>query len=86
MEKEKLSRIALVGMMTASIAAGAAIVANAETAMEKCYGVAKAGKNDCADKTGKHSCAGHSKEDGSDDNWIYTPKGLCDRLVNGKTE
>lgn len=49
--------------------------------MEKCYGVAKAGKNDCA--TGSHSCAGNSKADG--EGWLNTPKGLCDKLVGGST-
>lgn len=49
--------------------------------MEKCYGVAKAGKNDCA--TGAHSCAGNSKTDG--EGWLNTPKGLCDKLVGGST-
>ncbi len=50
--------------------------------MEKCYGVAKAGKNDCAaDKV--HSCAGTSTVDGGKQDWVYTPKGLCNKLVNG---
>lgn len=49
--------------------------------MEKCYGVAKAGKNDCA--TGAHSCAGNSKADG--EGWLNAPKGLCDKLVGGST-
>ena len=33
-------------------------------AMEKCYGVAKAGKNDCSSKNGSHSCAGPTKMNG----------------------
>jgi uncharacterized membrane protein len=47
---------------------------------EKCYGVAKAGKNDC--QTANSSCAGTSKRDGQGDAWIYMPKGSCERLVN----
>lgn len=50
--------------------------------MEKCYGVAKAGKNDCA--TAAHSCAGNSKTDG--EAWLNTPKGLCDKIVGGSTK
>jgi len=46
---------------------------------EKCYGVAKAGMNDCGTKT--HSCAGQSKKDGA--GWITVPKGTCAKLVNG---
>jgi uncharacterized membrane protein len=51
--------------------------------MEKCYGVAKAHKNDCASKAGKHSCAGQAKTDRNSNDWIKTPKGLCDKLVGG---
>lgn len=50
---------------------------------EKCYGVAKAGKNDCAAKDGSSSCAGQSKKDADANNWVYVPAGLCDKLVGG---
>lgn len=51
---------------------------------EKCYGIAKAGKNDC--QTATSSCAGTSKANGQKDAWVYVPKGTCDRLVNGSTQ
>jgi uncharacterized membrane protein len=51
---------------------------------EKCYGIAKAGKNDC--QTTNSSCAGTSKRDGQGDAWVYTPKGSCERLVNGSLQ
>jgi uncharacterized membrane protein len=51
---------------------------------EKCYGIAKAGKNDC--QTTNSSCAGTSKRDGQGDAWVYTPKGSCDRIVNGSLQ
>jgi uncharacterized membrane protein len=49
--------------------------------MEKCYGVAKAGKNDCAGAA--HSCAGQSKLDAQGKDWISLPKGTCERLTGG---
>lgn len=49
--------------------------------LEKCYGVTKAGKNDCA--AGAHACAGQSKMDGGGKDWIEVPKGTCDKLANG---
>lgn len=52
---------------------------------EKCYGLAKAGQNDCA-STGNHSCAGLSKVDADPQSWIYVPTGYCDRIVGGHTE
>ena len=53
------SVIALGALTTASAAE------EAKPAMEKCYGVAKAGQNDCAGKA--HGCAGQSKTDGGNE-------------------
>jgi len=50
---------------------------------EKCFGIAKAGKNDC--QTASSSCAGTSKRDAQKDAWIYVPAGTCERLVNGSS-
>lgn len=47
---------------------------------EKCYGIAKAGQNDCA-STGNNSCAGTSKANADPRAWIYMPAGYCDRIV-----
>ena len=46
---------------------------------EKCYGVVKAGRNDC--QTGTTSCAGTSKRDRQADAWIFVPAGLCEKLA-----
>jgi uncharacterized membrane protein len=51
---------------------------------EKCYAVAKAGKNDC--QTANSSCAGTSKRDNQGDAWIYMPAGSCDKLVGGSKD
>lgn len=48
---------------------------------EKCFGIAKAGKNDC--QTANSSCAGTSRRDKQADAWIYVPKGTCARVVDG---
>lgn len=52
--------------------------------MEKCQGVAKAGKNDCG--TSSHSCAGQSKVDNHPEEWVYVPKGTCAKLAGGKVK
>src|ERR1700744_1931987 len=49
--------------------------------VEKCYGIAKAGKNDC--KTASNSCAGQGVKDG--DGFIAVPAGTCDKIVGGST-
>jgi uncharacterized membrane protein len=51
---------------------------------EKCYGVVKAGKNDC--QTASSSCAGTSKRDNQGDAWLYVPAGSCAKMVGGSTE
>ena len=48
---------------------------------EKCFGVAKAGRNDC--QTASSSCAGTSKRDDQADAWIYLPEGVCGKLAGG---
>ena len=48
---------------------------------EKCYGIAKAGKNDCA--ANGHACQGQSKAEGNGKEWIYVPAGTCARIVGG---
>lgn len=65
-------------------AVGLGLVSGADAlavAQEKCYGIAKAGKNDCGSK--KHSCAGVAKVDNAPDEWLFLPKGICEKIVGG---
>jgi len=50
---------------------------------EKCHGIVKAGKNDCA--ANGHGCAGQAKVDSDPNEWIVVPKGTCDKIVGGST-
>ena len=47
---------------------------------EKCFGIAKAGSNDCANLSGSHSCAGQSKNAMAADEWNYVAKGTCAKM------
>ena len=49
---------------------------------EKCYGIARAGQNDCA-SAGSNSCGGTSKVNSDPRAWIYVPAGYCERIVSG---
>jgi uncharacterized membrane protein len=51
---------------------------------EKCYGIAKAGKNDCA--SNGHACSGQSKTTADKKDWIKVPTGTCERIVGGSTK
>ena len=44
---------------------------------EKCYGIAAAGQNDCANLAGTHSCAGQAKVGNDVGEWKYVAKGTC---------
>lgn len=74
------TRIAIASALAAALALP--IATQAQGNLEKCYGVAKAGKNDC--QTTNSSCAGTSKKDAQTDAWISVPKGTCEKIVGGK--
>ena len=64
-----------------ALATGGAAVAADVICVEKerCYGVAKAGKNDCS--TATSACATTAKLDNQKDAWVYVPKGTCEKLA-----
>jgi uncharacterized membrane protein len=76
----------ILGAMALSVLASAAASA-APMPMpadnEKCYGIAKAGKNDCA--AGAHSCAGQSTKNNDKASFVYLPKGACAKIAGGST-
>jgi uncharacterized membrane protein len=55
-------------------------------AQEKCFGIAKAGQNDCANSKAGHSCQGQSKKDNDPFDWKYTAKGTCSQMGGSLTE
>ena len=55
-------------------------VAAQDKGKEKCFGIAKAGQNDCANLSGTHSCAGQSKAENGVDEWKYVAKGTCKEM------
>jgi uncharacterized membrane protein len=51
---------------------------------ERCYGVTRAGQNDCANAV--HSCATQSTTNNDAREWVALPKGTCQRLQGGHAE
>jgi uncharacterized membrane protein len=51
---------------------------------EKCYGIARAGENDCA-STGNNDCGSTSKKANDLRAWIWVPEGYCGRIQGGST-
>ena len=68
----------LVAAGALAFAANGIAADNDHSKEEKCAGVVKASKNDCA--TSKNQCHGHVKSDRDPEAWIYVPKGLCERI------
>ncbi|MYN08098.1 BufA1 family periplasmic bufferin-type metallophore [Pseudoduganella aquatica] len=81
-------RQALIAAALATVCSAASVSASAgmEPAgdKEKCFGVVKAGQNDCASSNGSHSCAGQAKADNAPTEWKYVAKGTCEK-AGGKT-
>ena len=75
-----MTKLTIAAALSAALLASAA--AQAQTTVEKCYGVAKAGKNDC--QTATSSCAGTSKKDAQADAWLSVPKGTCEKISGGR--
>jgi uncharacterized membrane protein len=79
-----------VSSLIGALALSAALCAPAQagpvaqpTGSEKCYGIAKAGKNDCA--AGVHSCAGQGTKSSDKASFVYLPAGACEKIAGGST-
>jgi uncharacterized membrane protein len=89
-QRKSTKSVAIAGLVALGIANLTAVAQAHETdwmkkgvSVEKCYGISKAGKNDCSTKS--HGCAGLAKVDDDPDEWIYVPAGLCDK-IGGKVK
>jgi uncharacterized membrane protein len=78
-------RQALIAAALATVCAASAGAAAAADDKEKCYGIAKAGQNDCAPSDNSHSCAGQAKTDNGATEWKFVAKGTCEK-AGGKTK
>lgn len=69
--------VSAIALIAAAAVASAAQAQNAPAKpMEKCYGISKAGKNDCKAGPGT-SCSGSSTRDYQGNAWKLVPKGKC---------
>jgi uncharacterized membrane protein len=72
-----MKTMAIAAAVSSLLAVGAAHAAD-KADKDKCYGVAKAGQNDCA--ANGHSCAGQAKMDKDPTEWKYVAKGECEKM------
>jgi uncharacterized membrane protein len=82
---DPMIRTAFAGLFAAgtlAFSAQALCADNDHSKEEKCAGVIKAAKNDCA--TSKNQCHGHVTTDRDPEAWIYVPKGTCEKIAGAR--
>ena len=85
MNQRLIASSALASVLALGLLSGANAADEKSSTKEKCYGIAKAGQNDCANLSGSHSCAGQNKTAMAPDEWNYVAKGTCEK-IGGKSE
>ena len=83
-ERKTLINAAVAGVIALGLGAVTQPASAAKEGAEKCQGIVKAGMNDCG--TSQHACAGQAKVDNDAEEWIYVPKGTCEKIAGGKVK
>ncbi len=83
MQVSDKSHTMVVSALTALLALGGIAISHSAKAadLEKCAGIAAAGKNDCG--TAVSACAGTAKQDRDAHAWVLVPKGTCSKIAGG---
>ena len=81
MNQQQLVRTALAGLFAVGLSATAfAQPKEKPKGMQECFGIAKAGKNDCGSNKTAHSCAGQSKVDNDPNDFKFVKTGTCEEM------
>jgi uncharacterized membrane protein len=83
--QQRLIQSAIAGVLALGLAGASATALAADQAKVKCFGVAKAGHNDCGSNKSKHSCAGQSTVDNDPHDFKYVAKGTCKEMGGSTT-
>jgi uncharacterized membrane protein len=78
------STVFVASALAAALSAAAVTSLQAQQETEQCYGVAKAGQNDC--KAGSHDCKGQSEVDADPDSFVLLPVGTCAKIDGGSLQ
>ena len=77
MNQKSLVAAAVAGLFALGAASGTALAQDMKKDQEKCWGVSKAGQNDCGSNKTAHSCAGQSKADYDSNDFKVVKAGTC---------
>jgi uncharacterized membrane protein len=83
MNNRHILSAAIGSLLVLGLSGGNASADDKKMDMEKCFGVAKAGKNDCSSNKSVHSCAGQGIKNNDPQDFVAVPKGTCEKLANG---
>ena len=82
MNNHQILSVAIGGLLALGLT-GNASAADKKMDMEKCFGIAKAGMNDCSSNKSAHSCAGQATKSNDPMDFVAVPKGTCDKIAGG---
>lgn len=85
MKNSHILSAAIGSLLALGLTSGSAIASDKKMESEKCFGVAKAGMNDCASNKSAHSCAGQATKNNDAMDFVAMPKGTCDKIAGGMT-
>lgn len=83
MDRKALAAMAVAGLFALG---GGSAMAEDKKGMEKCWGVAKAGQNDCGSNATSHACAGQSKTDYDPNDFKAVKAGTCLKMGGSLTQ
>ncbi len=81
MNNRHILSAAIGSLLVLGLASGNASAADKKMEMEKCFGIAKAGMNDCSSNKSVHSCAGQASKNNDPQDFVAVPKGTCEKIA-----
>lgn len=82
MEKDQMLSVAMGSLLALGLVSNAN-AGDKKAPQEQCYGIVKAGMNDCASKKGGHSCAGQAVKNNDINEFVLLPQGTCNKIAGG---
>ncbi len=85
MNNRQILSAAIGSLLVLGLASGNANAAD-KMDKEKCFGIAKAGMNDCSSNKSAHACAGQATKNNDPMDFVAVPKGTCEKIAGGMLE
>ena len=83
MDNRRIITAAIGSLLMLGVLSSNAMADDKKMDMDKCFGIAKAGKNDCSSNKSAHSCAGQATKNNDPMDFVAVPKGTCDKIAGG---